>query len=426
MYEFDMITPEGTGDLMFSQCNARRMLSDCLTGMYRSRGYGEVKTPTIEFFNLFHCKSAYFPEEEMYKLIDKKGRLLVIRPDCTVPIARLVATRLQNALKPLRLYYNQNVLRVNPDLRGRSNEMQQVGVEVIGASSYQSDLEIIETAAHSLDMVCKKSGLSKSCPEDSASDFRVEICHIGFFKTLISALDVGEGEREQIRRYIEYKNFAMLNDVLEKYDSKKLSETKDPKQTLSRQASNALKMLPRLFGDKKVIRQAKELFPQDDAIEILDYLERLYDSLEQLGLSGKIIVDLGLVNQADYYTGVIFRGYLHGEGFEVLSGGRYDSLTEDFGSSLPATGFAIFVDRLAKQVLDKQPLSFENHTNILIHSNTEYMVEALKHLESMENSGEICEISLFENKEQSLSYAQEKGISEVHVVTDEIEILRFD
>lgn len=399
-------TPEGTSDYMFRQCNVRRKISDCLTGLYHSRGYGEVKTPTLEYYSLFHDTKAYFPEEEMYKLSDRNGRLMVIRPDCTVPIARLAATRLQNVAKPLRLYYNQTVLRANPDLRGRSNEMVQVGVEVMGVSNRGSDLEIIETAAHSLELVCKECGLSK--------EFRVEICHIGYFRELIKALDASPFEQEKIRRYIEYKNYAMLNDALSIYEEK---------TGLPREAAYALKLLPQLFGDKDVIRQAKELFGQPEAVSVLDYLEGLYDSLESLGLSGKIIVDLGLVNQADYYTGVIFRGYLHGTGFEVLSGGRYDTLTEDFGLTLPATGFAVYVDRIAKQVLEEEPIQWETHSDILIHAqNQGTMVEALKYRETQEQSGKICEMSLFQSREDAIQYANTKGIREIHWIGEQIEV----
>ena len=131
----ELITPAGTGDLMYEQCEIREQMAQKLRRVLEQRGYREVKTPTLEFFDVFDRSSGSFPGEEMYKLIDSRGRLLVVRPDCTVPIARMTATRLKNERKPLRLYYHQNVMRVAPEMRGQRSEMTQVGAEVMGVSS---------------------------------------------------------------------------------------------------------------------------------------------------------------------------------------------------------------------------------------------------------------------------------------------------
>lgn len=87
--------------------------------------------------------------------------------------------------------------------------------------------------------------------------------------------------------------------------------------------------------------------------ESLDYLQNIYRCLQQLGLAEHVIIDLGLVNQAEYYTGIIFRGYFDEVGEPVLSGGRYDNLLSDFGAAQPAIGFAVHVD-LASSVLEKR------------------------------------------------------------------------
>ena len=84
--------------------------------------------------------------------------------------------------------------------------------------------------------------------------------------------------------------------------------------------------MPSLFGGEEVFAQAKELSVTEDFSDILDYLRSVYESLGRLGLKDKVIIDLGLVNQGNYYTGVIFRGYLEGIGEPLVSGGRYDNL----------------------------------------------------------------------------------------------------
>ena len=111
-----------------------------------------------------------------------------------------------------------------------------------------------------------------------------------------------------------------------------------------------IKKLPRLFGDVCVIDEAKALYNEVDALGALDYLKSVYNALCDAGLKDNIMIDLGLVNRSNYYTGVIFHGYAEGSGLTVLSGGRYDNLLGDFGKDMPAIGFAIDVDALCEAV----------------------------------------------------------------------------
>ena len=128
MKNYDLITPEGTKDLLFGECIIRRNIENTLLNLFKSRGYSEMITPGLEFFDVFNLKSRYFPQETLYKMTDSKGRLLVMRPDSTMPIARVVATRLRDAVLPLKLCYNQTVYRNESALKGRSDETVQTGM----------------------------------------------------------------------------------------------------------------------------------------------------------------------------------------------------------------------------------------------------------------------------------------------------------
>ena len=103
------ITPEGTRDLIFEECVFRRQLEERMEQLFGSRGFAEVVTPEIEFLDVFTQAYNVISEESMYKLSDRKGRLIALRPDSTMPIARLVSTRLRDQVLPLRLFYNQKV-----------------------------------------------------------------------------------------------------------------------------------------------------------------------------------------------------------------------------------------------------------------------------------------------------------------------------
>ncbi len=111
---YERATPEGTRDLLFEECAARREVESRLSGLFKARGYNRVITPTLEFFDVFDRESAGMPLETLYNITDSHGRLMVLRPDNTLPIARIAATRLREEAIPLRLFYSQNVFRRNP------------------------------------------------------------------------------------------------------------------------------------------------------------------------------------------------------------------------------------------------------------------------------------------------------------------------
>src|SRR5699024_8931175 len=116
MKNYSKITPEGTRDYLFEESDALRAVERQLADLFKSRGYKKIVTPTIEFFDVFNRESAGTLPEALYTMTDAYGRLLVLRPDSTLPIARVAATRLKGATLPLRLYYNQNVFSRRPKL----------------------------------------------------------------------------------------------------------------------------------------------------------------------------------------------------------------------------------------------------------------------------------------------------------------------
>ena len=123
MKRYDKVTPEGTKDYLFDECSRRSQVTGILKDIFKARGYRRVMTPTMEFYDVFGASASYLPQENMYKLMDHKGRLMVLCPDGTIPIARLCATRLSQMEMPLRLYYSHNVYRMANGLRGHSSEI---------------------------------------------------------------------------------------------------------------------------------------------------------------------------------------------------------------------------------------------------------------------------------------------------------------
>ena len=142
MKRYSKITPEGSRDFLFEECDDIRKAERTLSELFKEQGYRKVMTPALEFFDVFKSDNTGIEAEEMFKLTDARGRTTVLRPDNTMPIARLVATRLNDADLPVRLYYNQNVYVRSKDLAGRMNEIPQSGIELIGDGSFEADVEV--------------------------------------------------------------------------------------------------------------------------------------------------------------------------------------------------------------------------------------------------------------------------------------------
>jgi ATP phosphoribosyltransferase regulatory subunit len=392
MRNYDLITPEGTKDLLFGECILRRDIENKLLGLFKSRGYCEMITPGLEFFDVFNLNSQYFPQENLYKLTDAKGRLLVMRPDSTMPIARVVATRLKDATLPLKLCYDQTVYRTEPALKGRSDEIVQTGIELIGSQLKMADLEVISTAVDSL----RAMGM----------EFSLEIGNIGIFKELVGKLDVSDHVKEKIRRRIETKNFPALNDLLDSLGASPVTA--------------ALKKLPALFGGEEVFEKAAELMPDENITRLLEELRDIYrDAAEICGSDGTITVDLGLVNKTDYYTGLIIKGYLQGHGEEVLSGGRYDKLISEFGYDIPAVGFAVNVNGIAKVMEKNSELPRIPGADVIVYAEEGCEVEAFKAARKLREQGLIVENALFDDLESVREYAMEHKIAKVVVIDGE-------
>ena len=323
MNRFRISTPEGTRDLLFSSCRALRQTENAVRGALEERGYSEIITPAVEYYDVFAQANPELDQDQMLKIIDKSGRICVARPDNTTPIARIAATRLDDAALPVRLYYSQKVFRSVSGDHGHKGEFLQVGAELIGADGLAADKDILSAAF---------AALSRT----GADNFRIELGHAEIYKALIEELGADAASSEAIRRLIENKSFAALGDALQPFGS--------------RPAAKALSAMPQLFGGIEVLDEVETLTGNVRVLGAIAYLRRLYQALDEAGYGDRIMIDLGLVHEMDYYTGIMFRGYIGGAGAAILAGGRYNALCAKFGRDLPAGGFGIDVESVAESL----------------------------------------------------------------------------
>ena len=384
--------PDGMRDMIFAENNTEKNLGEKISALYEKRGYGSVATSSLEYYDVFNFESQTIPEENMFKLTDKSGRLVVLRPDNTTPLARIAATRLKNAPRPLKMFYNQNVFRISRDYSGKRSEFNQTGIEIFGGNSEKADLEAIVTALRTLQEISDFYG--------GAIKYKLELGHAKFCNELLDSLGLDKEKREAVIKYISAKNSSSLEVVLGDGEEMK-------------SAMQIIRQIPRLYGSKSVINDARKLCAGVNGAEnALDYLEKLYTILDINGFSENISIDLATVNDMDYYTGVVFRGYLDYTGEAILGGGRYDNLMSNFDGDDAATGFGVNLSLITDKLSRVAGLEKEEKKNkTLVHYTEENLLS--KALNYIENCGGVCVLSCFDTTELAVENAKMSDFSKV-------------
>lgn len=377
--------PDGTKDLLFEDCSKKNNTINTLRSLYLRSGFEEVSTPTLEFYDVFHLDNLSIDQEKMYKLFDNTGRILVLRPDMTTPIARIAATKLKEASHPVRICYSGNIFMMNESWGGKFSEITQSGIEILGSDSLKADSEVIITAITALLSIGIK-------------DFEIELGQAEFFRSLVEDVIFEEEEMERLRKLVENKNFARLREFVEENEDK-----------LGKNAE-ALKNLPELFGGIEVLERAKNLTDNKNALLAIENIAKIYEKLEVIGLSKFVSIDLGMVQHINYYTGMTFRAYSRKVGTDILSGGRYDNLVSEFGENIPATGFGINIDSIMCALQDDK-MSNDFFDKYFISYEDKYINTAYDLANKLRNCGCYAEISLLKEKESIINYCKDKKIN---------------
>ena len=368
MLKNQLITPEGTKDFLFEEAAVREEVETLLHTLFKARGFSEVITPGLEFLDVFSVKGHSIPVEYMYKLSDHKGRLMVLRPDSTMPIARLCATRLRAEQLPLRLSYNQTVYSQNRTLTGRSDEVKQAGVELIGKKGADADAEVIALAIGTL----LKIGFD---------GFKIELGQVAYFKGLLAGCGLDDEQTERIRALVDAKNNVELE-----YELSRLN--------IDTEKKTALLELGSLFGGPEALERADLLAENDECRAAVENIREVYDILCGFGYEKYISIDFGILNNFNYYSGIIFRGISDGIGTPILSGGRYDELLREFDADAPATGFALGVKELLV-VLERQgKLPKLSGKTLVVRTDRKHMAAAFSYVQKLRESGKRALLEL--------------------------------
>ncbi len=311
---------KGCRDLSPEEMGRFRFIEDAFRDCCLGWGFGEVKTPTLEYLHLFTATGTLTPAmlSKVYSFLDWdgwSGQRVVLRPDGTIPLARFYIDNMVGR-GPAKLFYVTNIFRFE-ETGVEARERWQGGVELIGVASPLADVALILMALEALKRVGVKG-------------VELRLSHAGIIRSLLAKLRLSL--REQAR---------ILDQILDG-DSEALARIKSERPKLSK----ALISLLDLKGESSgVLKDARALFSHSfpEIESHMDNLINIVDLLETMGYRYQI--DIASGRGFEYYTGVIFQLFV-GED-KVGGGGRYDALIPLMGGGdVPASGFALYFGHL--------------------------------------------------------------------------------
>src|SRR5713101_3737705 len=313
--------PKGVKLYLPEEAAQKRVVEERLLGVFHRWGYREVVTPAYEYFDVLAQGTDQELQERMFKMVDRESsRLLALRADITPQIARIVATRMRDEPKPLRLSYVTNVFRYDEPHVGRYREFYQAGVELVGLPNPEGDAELIAMAVEGL----RALGLR---------EFQLDVGQADFFRGILEDLGLDEAKARELRSALGKKDVSALERLVAGLGAPAA-------------VGELLLALPGLYGRGDVLERAERLVKNPRSEAALANLAEVYRLLTVYGLADSVLLDLGEVSGFDYYSGVHFEAYVSGLGAPLAGGGRYDHMLARFGYDCPATGFAFEVGRV--------------------------------------------------------------------------------
>ncbi|HGS9701848.1 TPA: ATP phosphoribosyltransferase regulatory subunit [Clostridioides difficile] len=287
--------------------------------LFLDEEYFQIEPQLFEEYDEFTTINNKIPEESMVKVVN--GKVMVLRADITTSIIKSLVPRWEDGLK-LKLFYNSSIYK-NKNTVG-IKEIRQIGCEYLGEASVEADREVVKLALKIL--------------EKYNNNFILEVGSSKYIHGLLEELNLNKNCENQIKNLLYTKNTHELKVYIEELKIKR-----EVKELLS----NILSLQGNLYN---VIEKSNKFYCNNKMKQALEELKQVNNLIEECNFLDKARFDLSMITMLDYYEGIMFRGYYPNSYKEILSGGRYDSLTKEYGKEIPAIGFTISVDELMKYV----------------------------------------------------------------------------
>ena len=369
-------TPYGTRDLLPEDAAEMRHMENNLSGLFRLWGYDEVVTPTIEHLETLAPRIS--EKNSLFMLLGNQNKPLALRNEMTTPIARLVSSRLKDAPTPLKLSYLGNVFRVEQTQMGRQCEFHQAGVELMGSDTPASDAEIVALAIESV-LTC------------GIKDFQIHMGQVDFLDGILAYYEIEDEQCKEFKSAIERHDIVFMNQLIDALP-------------LSLEDRETLNTLPLLNGKDDLLKRLYDLPLNTQSRSAVDNLAAIYALIQSYGYEDYVRFDLGTIRDFNYYTGMVFEGYSIGLGFPLCGGGRYDHLLTEYGHPMPATGFALGVERILL-ALSRQGVQIRPSSKDVYIGYTDACIDkAIRRATELRRAGKVVELGM---KEQSRTCAEQ-------------------
>ena len=286
-----------------------------LRALYSGFGYQQYKMSKFEEYDLYAGNKDFLISDNIITFTDTNGKLMALKPDVTLSIVR--ATKEQEGYVS-RVFYDENVYRVS---RGSHafKEIMQAGLECIGDIDSYCVSEVLYLAARSLATITDR--------------YLLNISHLGIISGLLDRLSLSSEDRREVLRLIGEQNLHEIRTLLERAGAP--SEASD----------RLLKVLDAAGTPQEVLKLLSENNCDPEALSELSDLVTLLEGTEA---AGHIVIDFSVINDMNYYNGIVFKGYIEGIPTGILSGGQYDQLLKKMGKRSKAIGFAVYMDFLER------------------------------------------------------------------------------
>jgi ATP phosphoribosyltransferase regulatory subunit len=396
----DIALPRGVSDFLPETAAKIGSIENRLLRVFELWGFRRIITPRLEYEDVLATGMGDELKGRTYRFDDRQsGRLLALPPDITPQIARIAATRMSALPLPHRISYSERVLRQTEIQAGRSREIFQTGVELIGLDSPEADAEMIVMAIEAM----QKLGLE---------NFTVDLGQVEFCQGVFQASGLSGEPLQQLREAVSRKDSSAVASLLHEHP-------------VPPDSARELSALPRLFGGRDILKAAQEIVSNRRSVAALDNLRQVLEILDIHGVADFLSIDLGETRGLDYHSGITFEGFVTGFGEPVCSGGRYDKLIGRYGFDAPATGFTFNLLNLLQTIERRPDLQWGAATDFLLFNIGDDRQNVLQIARQLRSLGyTTARDIILRDYAQSLEYAKKMNIRCMLVVGNDLESYR--
>lgn len=334
-----------------------------LSRLYRSYGYLPYKVNKFEEYDLYAQYKSFLACKQILTFSDTDGRLMALKPDVTLSVIKSASDRC-----PVhKVFYNENVYRVPEDGDGFS-EIPQTGLECIGDIGLYESAEVVMLAARSLESI--------------SSSYVLNLSHIGVVSGILNQSGIRPEDQPEFFAVLGAKNGPAMTELCRRFD-------------MDAQAVSNLMMLTELYGPTtEVLTRLRALPLPEESLRAVEELRELDTLLEAFGLS-RVHLDFSVVDDIEYYNGIVFTGFIEGLSSSVLSGGKYDRLVSRMDRSGGAVGFAVYFNTLEPLWFTENEFDFDV---VLVCPSEEDLPLAIREADRHIAAGETVRVQCSEPK----------------------------